>query len=380
MDRMRDAIIVSGWNWETFNVPERVALALARLGGKVLYCENPVSRLRRRGRPLKEIESRIYRFGPEFLGHRLNLVPVGFPQWQAKMVARQILRNASQLNLKDPLFFYAHGDFFLPLCREFKRRGFPLVHVCMDYPERGQEELIQLSDLTLAIPKSVFHQLRSKYGGKIALIPQVARILDVGRQTGVAAAAPDEFAAIPRPRLGYIGPVTDRLNLKVLEKVLAARPDWQFLHFGAAKCLPLPNVHVIAWRAPEALKDVVASLDVGLMPYDCYSNKNFHCMPLKVFDYFYAGLPVVSTPIVNLWEFADTIYFGDNADELCRAVQSALDEPADSPKKSARIAIAREHSIEGLSMALDQVFASRHQFLTGKTSDVKAKFVDEEFG
>ena len=379
---MRDAIIVSGWNWETFNVPERIALALARLGGKVLYCENPVSGLRRRGRPLKEIESGIYRFGPEFLGHRLNLVPVGFPQWQAKMVARQILRNASQLNLKDPLFFYAHGEFFLPLCREFKRRGFSLVHVCMDYPERGQEELIQLSDLTLTIPKSVFHQLRSKYGDKVALIPQVTRILDVGRQADVAAGTdtPDEFAAIPRPRLGYIGPVTDRLNLRVLEKVLAARPDWQFLHFGAAKCLPLPNVHVIAWCAPEALKDVVANLDVGLMPYDCYSNKNFHCMPLKVFDYFYAGLPVVSTPIVNLWEFADTIYFGDDADELCRAIQSALDEPADSPNKSARIAIAREHSIEELSTALDQVFASRRQFLTKKTSEAKAKFVDEEIG
>jgi len=356
----RDAIVVSGWNWETFNVPERVTLALARLGGKVLYCENPVSGLRRRGRPLEEIENRIYRFGPEFLGHRLNLVPVGFPQLQAKMVARQILRNASQLNLKDPLFIYTWGDFMASVCREFKRRGFPLVHCCFDYPEPGQERHVASSDLTLTLSKTVFHQLKAKYGEKIVLIPEVRWASDPLSKVGVGTDTPDEFAAIPRPRLGYIGPVTNRLNLKVLEKVLAARPDWQFLHFGAAKCLPLPNVHVIAWRAPEALKDVVASLDVGLMPYDCHSNKNFHCMPLKVFDYFYAGLPVVSTPIVNLWEFADTIYFGANADELCRAVQSALDEPADSPKKSARIAIARERSIEGLAECLDDVLSSRH--------------------
>lgn len=350
--QMRDAIVVSGWNWETFNVPERVALALAQLGAKVLYCENPVSRLRGRGRPLEEIESGVYRFGPEFFGHRLNLVPLGFPQLQAKMVARQILQNASQLNLKDPLFFYPHGEFFLPLCREFKRKGFFLVHVCMDYPEPGQDEHIQLSDLTLVIPKSVFHQLRSKYGDKVALIPQVTAMFSSVCQADASTGVPDEFATIPRPRLGYIGPVTSRLNLKVLEKMLTARPDWQFVHFGAAKCLPLPNVHVIAWRAPGKLKDVIVNLDVGLMPYDCYSNKNFHCMPLKVFDYFYAGLPVVSTPIVNLWEFSDTIYFGDDAEGLCRAVQLALDEPANSPKKSARIAIAREHSIEGLSASL----------------------------
>ena len=356
---MRDAIVMSGWNWETFNVPERVALALAQLGAKVLYCENPVSLIRRRGRPLEEIERGVYRFGPKFFGHRLNLVPVGFPQLQTKMVASQILQNASKLNLKDPLFIYPHGEFFLPLCREFKRKGFFLVHICMDYPEPGQEEHIQLSDLTLVIPKSVFHQLGPKYGDKIAPVPQVTRSFRPGGQSCADASAPHEFAAIPRPRLGYIGPVTNRLNLKVLKNVLAARPDWQFVHFGASKCLPLPNVHVIAWRAPEALKDVIANLDVGLMPYDCYSNKNFHCMPLKVFDYFHAGLPVVSTPIVNLWEYSDTIYFGDDAEELCGAIQSALDEPADSPKKSARIVIAKEHSIEGLAECLDRVLSSR---------------------
>ncbi|MGH9562038.1 MAG: hypothetical protein ACRD3S_11350, partial [Terracidiphilus sp.] len=97
----RDAIVMSGWNWETFNVPERVALALAQLGSKVLYCENPVSRLRGRGRPLEEIEPRIFRLGPEFFGHRLNLLPFGFSQLQAKMVARQALEAASKVNLRD---------------------------------------------------------------------------------------------------------------------------------------------------------------------------------------------------------------------------------------------------------------------------------------
>lgn len=352
MNRMRDAIVMSGWNWETFNVPERVALALAQLGSRVLYCENPVSRLRGRGRPLEEIEPGIFRLGPEFFGHRLNLLPGGFSQLQARMVANQVIENASKLNLKDPLFFCAHGKFFVPLCREFKRRGFRIVHVCMDYPEPGQEQHIELSDLTLVIPKSVFHQLRTKYEDKITLIPQVTRASEVKCTNS------EDLAAIPRPRLGYIGPVTDRLNLRVLESLLTARPDWQFLHFGAAKCLPLPNVHVMAWRPPQELQQLIAKLDVGLMPYDCYSNKNFHCMPLKVLDYFSTGLPVVSTPIVNLWEFSDTIYFGDDANELSRAIQSALDEPVDSPKKSARIAIAKKHSIEGLAACLDSVLSS----------------------
>ena len=34
---MRDAIVISGWTWEASNVPERLALALANAGSRVLY-------------------------------------------------------------------------------------------------------------------------------------------------------------------------------------------------------------------------------------------------------------------------------------------------------------------------------------------------------
>ena len=352
---LRDAIVLSGWNWETFNVPERIALAFAHLGAKVLYCENPVSRFRARGRPMEEIENGIHRLRPEFLGHRFNRIPLGFPQLQARIVAIQVIRRATALGLEKPLVVYPHGEFFVPLRLEFKRRGFSLVHICMDYPEPGQNLLIEMSDLTLVIPKSVYHELHAKYGDKIALIPQATRRPYPRCQIAGDARATEEFAAIPRPRLGYIGPVANRLNLRVLEELLKAQPDWQFVHIGAAKCLPLPNVHVISWRPPEKLKDVIANLDVGFMPYDCSSNRDFHCMPLKVFDYFSAGLPVISTPIVNLREYSDTIYFGNDAGELAQAVQSALDEPADSQRKPRRIGIAQEHSIEELSKILKQV-------------------------
>ncbi|MFZ0639054.1 MAG: hypothetical protein WAM59_05085 [Candidatus Acidiferrales bacterium] len=364
---VRDAIVMSGWGWEMSGLVERLALAISILGGKVLYCENPVSRFRGRGRTLEKVTNGVFRFGPEFLGHRLNRLPLGFSQFQARMVTSQVLETASRLSLRDPLFIYAWGDFMVSVCREFRRKGFPAVHCCFDYPEPGQDKHVELSGLTLTISKTVFHQLKAKYGEKIALIPEVRWASDPCREAVAPTSAGAEFAAIPRPRLGYIGQVSDRLNLRVLEKVLLAHPDWQFLHFDPAKCLPLPNVHAISWREPEKLKDVVANLDVGFMPYDCYSNKNFHCLPIKLFDYFCAGLPVVSTPIVNLWEFSDTIYFGDDADQLGRAIQLALDEPPDSPLKLKRMAIARTNSIETLANVLADVLPSCE-----KTSNVAA--------
>lgn len=349
----RDAIVLSGWTWEAFNVPERVSLALALLGARVLYCENPRSLFRSKKVPLTEVHPGIHRLIPRFLGHRINRLPYGVKP-QTRMIAKQILESAAKLQLKDPLFIYPHGDLFVPLCREFKRRGFPLIHGCFDYPEPGQERHIELSDLTLTLSKTICHQLKAKYPMKIALIPEVRWIESSNGRT-CDSGPPADISAIPRPRLGYIGAVSNRLNLPALEGMLTAHPEWHFVHFGQPKCLALPNVHAIAWRDPVELQHLISQLDVGLMPYDCHSNKNFHCMPLKVFDYFLAGLPVVSTPIVNLWEFSDVIYFGDDSVELIRAIESALEEPPDSPQKARRIEIGKKNSIEALAEALLKV-------------------------
>lgn len=367
-DRVCDAILMSGWAWETSGLVERLALAITLLGGRVLYCENPVSRIRGRARGLESVANDIYRFTPEFLGHRLNRAHFGFPQFQARLVANQVLESASQMNLQQPLFIYAWGDFMVPVSREFKQKGFRLIHCCFDYLEPRQERHVDLSDCTLTISKSVYHQLKARFGEKIRLIPEVRWPYD-SSQSAHPASVPPDLLTIPRPRLGYIGPVTDRLNLRLLEEVLCKRPDWNFVHFDAAKCLPLPNVHVISWRSPEKVRDVVASLDVGLMPYNCFSNKNFHCLPIKLFDYFHAGLPVVSTPIVNLWEYSDTIYFGDDANELEHAIQLALDEPINSPRRFKRMEIAREHSIEALAESLSKILFSQPFSPVSRTSE-----------
>src|SRR5258708_38647678 len=116
---MRDAIVVSGWTWAASNVPERMASALALAGSRVLYCENPAS-LVRTVRPFSEVEKGVFALGLQHLSHRLNSFPVLRPL-QAKLLATEILNKVLHLRLNDPVFIYPHGDYCLPLCREFKR-------------------------------------------------------------------------------------------------------------------------------------------------------------------------------------------------------------------------------------------------------------------
>src|SRR6202162_5853225 len=104
---VRDAIVLSTWSWDVFNVPERVALALASRCARVLYCEMPASRFRHVVKPLDEVAKNVYRFAPEYLGGGLTFCPgAGDLRWNVE--AKEIWGRASALVWKDPLFLRSH--------------------------------------------------------------------------------------------------------------------------------------------------------------------------------------------------------------------------------------------------------------------------------
>jgi hypothetical protein len=348
---MRDAIVLSTWSWDVFNVPERISLALSMQGARVLYCEMPASKFRRPATPVTEIAKGIYGFRPELLGGKLNVItPLRNMQWRS--VAHQILDRAAEIQLTNPLFLYSHIKYVESLCEEVRANHIPLVHICMDYPETYQYNQIALSDLTLVIPKVVGHKLKAKFGSKIVPIPQS---IHVSQASTSAEAVPDCLRASTHPRLGYLGPIHGRVNVRLLKDLLSSHPDWQFFCFGGAATLNLSNARDLEWTSPCRLAAQVGSFDVGIMPYDCFDDRNLHCVPLKLFDYFMAGIPVVSTPIIALWEYHDLVYLGDTLEEFSRAVICALEEPNTSPKRKRRIEAAMAHSTAVLGERLESI-------------------------
>ena len=351
---MRDAIVFSFGTWETFNVPERISLALAALGCRVLHCETPVSMLRGARQPLREVGPGIHaaRFG--FISSRLAQVPGG-AQFQARMLERQIESAASALGLRDAMFLYAPLDCLFPLCARMKRRRFT-VHICMDHSvmdDPDYDRYVALADRTLAIPEISYHKFYARYGSKVVPIPQSGNVREVAGEDCLGLPEPPALAGIPRPRLGFWGPVSSRVNRPLIAALLQTHPEWHFLYADAGyPLLPHPNAHALPWEPPQQVAASLQALDVGFMPYDCHDESALHCVPLKLFDYFAFGLPVVSTPVIHLWAHRDLVYLGDSAAELEAAVLAALREPPDSPKRSARMEIARRHSLRNLAAVL----------------------------
>jgi hypothetical protein len=359
---VRDAIVY-GHDWAATCMIERIALAFARAGAKVLHCGNPYSLLRGKNAGLRQMEPNLFTFKPWIFASRLNRYP-GMRQVQGSTVARQILTHAQALGLKEPVFFYAWpGPLLFPLCKAMRAHGCLLAHVHGDSFEGMEQEHVEQSHLTLVISRTAAYRLRARWGEKIHHIPQG---IDLGPFRALCACpeqAPPLLAAIPHPRLGYAGGgAGQHLNARVLHELLQRRPEWNFVSFqwrpaelGMRPAVPVPNAHVLPWQGPEGFARCVAGFDVGFMPYDCSNIVLFNGPPLKLWDYFALGLPVVATPLIHLWEYEGTglVYLGETAKELERAVEAALAEPKDSPLRQKRKELAEGHSLEALAKLVD---------------------------
>lgn len=110
---------------------------------------------------------------------------------------------------------------------------------------------------------------------------------------------------IPHPRVGYFGVIDERLDIALLRDVAVKMPDYHFVMIGPVvkidpATLPrLPNIH---WLGPKSYAELPSYLrhwDVGWMPFALNEATRF-ISPTKTPEFLAAGLPVVSTAVVDV--------------------------------------------------------------------------------
>jgi UDP-galactopyranose mutase len=116
---------------------------------------------------------------------------------------------------------------------------------------------------------------------------------------------PADQSGLPRPRLGYYGVIDERMDLELIARLADARPDWTIVMVGPVvkidpSALPRrPNIAYLGGKSYETLPAYASGWDVALMPFALNASTRF-ISPTKTPEYLCAGLPVVSTPIVDV--------------------------------------------------------------------------------
>lgn len=119
--------------------------------------------------------------------------------------------------------------------------------------------------------------------------------------------------AIARPRLGYAGVISERLDWPLLKALAERNPAWQLVFVGRqqgndfARWLgSAANAHYVGEVARDRVPEIVAGFDVGLLPY-LPSEFIYHSNPLKFYETAAAGVPSVCSPNDLLASYPDEL-------------------------------------------------------------------------
>jgi glycosyltransferase involved in cell wall biosynthesis len=152
---------------------------------------------------------------------------------------------------------------------------------------------------------------------------------------------PADQAHIPHPRVGFAGVIDERLDVTLLEQAAAQMPDVQFVMIGPVvkidpASLPRrPNIH---WLGPKSYAELplyMAFWEMGWMPF-ALNEATRYISPTKTPEFLAAGLPVVSTAIVDVvrsYGAQGLVQIAD-AEDIEEKIREALGNPKDLLWKS----------------------------------------------
>lgn len=183
-------------------------------------------------------------------------------------------------------------------------------------------------------------------------------------------ALPADLAALPAPRIGYLGLLSHFLDFDVLEALRRNRRGGTVVLLGPGS--PATDAAVsefsrregVAVLGPKPYTDVPAymqGLDVGVIPFRADDPYVRGINPNKVYQYLAAGIPVLTTPLLDLPPRPPDLFHASSPDEFVRALGEALDA---TPDPARRRALARDHDWDVLAARMVAEIESRLPALT----------------
>ena len=168
-----------------------------------------------------------------------------------------------------------------------------------------ERQLADLADIIIVPSKKIADSFKPKDARVVhnaVFLPEAGE-----RQPGISSL----FDHIPRPRVGYIGTISTKLNFKLLHQITSHNAfsmilmgpqrtgEWQNSE-DLKKLQKLPNFHMLPPVRVDEVFDNMKQLDLGIMPYSITGHAGFCESPLKMYQYWLCGLPVISTELPNL--------------------------------------------------------------------------------
>ncbi len=354
-DMSIDCILFSTADWDTpsWTNKQHTARHLALQGYRVLYIESVGLRApTMNGQDLRRIWKRLKRgFRPPRLVEPGVWVisPLAIPFKQHWAIMRKI--NQSWLSLRIKLFMLSQG-FKLPLVWTYhpymletiaSLSYISLVYHCVDdlsavpgidsVAFNAEEQRLLQKCQAVFVTSEALKEKCIAINANTHYFPNVVD-LEHFSKAHLELVIPADLEKIPKPRIGYVGTLSDfKVDFSLIYNVAVNKPEWHWVLMGeeregqhspwVKKLRMMSNVHFLGHLSYEELPDYLRGIDVGTLPtlLNDYTRSMF---PMKYFEYLAAGVPVVSTPLEFTKHHNGGLCIASDPDKFEDAIASQL--------------------------------------------------------
>jgi GT2 family glycosyltransferase/glycosyltransferase involved in cell wall biosynthesis len=348
-----DVVILTIIDWDfRFQRPQQIAAQFGRAGHRVFYLstsrflppEGPAWSVALKASQVLELCLRSRRPLDVYAG-RLEAADVA--------VLEESLAELLQAAALGDVLLIVHLPFWWPLALRLRERfGWRVVYDCMDewqnFPGIGrgalghEGELVLRSDLVLTTSQLLFEKWEPT-AGRLALVPNGVDLDHYRRyyeETSI-------LGAVSHPVIGYFGALASWVDAGLLKAIAERFRGATLVLAGGVFDLDLsalealPNVRLLGQLPYEDMPRLLWQFDVCLIPFAVNSITQA-TNPVKLYEYFSSGKPVVASRLAELEPFADVCYLAEGRAAILAALERALAEPADDPRRERRRRIAEE--------------------------------------
>lgn len=240
-----------------------------------------------------------------------------------------------------PIYWIFYPHLFQLIKHSLKAQT--LIYDIIDYfpgHNGGKKYFLSSANVITAISQSLINSyLKNFPSANINLVPQGFGLI---KSTSSIHPKIKKLKSLQN-KVGFIGAINNRLDFDLLFKLIPATPNINYIFIGPndtdtntsskptntliSKLFSFKNVYHIGLISKTQIGQFIDILDIAIIPYDIRDDFNRLCYPMKLFEYFVAGKPVISTPIEELKKFPNLVFISNSANEWGKIIDKVLSKP-----------------------------------------------------